>query len=99
MKLTNHAVWNCYAGGVAAAEGRNSYDIIIPGLGQYIISPICYRHSLRHRGFVVYFANRFGAVRQGGLYKLLATGSGHVTSSKAGLPGALRSSHKGGGQP
>jgi hypothetical protein len=65
--------WNVYAGGTGAAEGRNSYDKYVPGVGQYSISPVCWPHSCRHRGYVVTIANIYGKLSdQPGLYRWLA---------------------------
>lgn len=52
--------WSISAGGTFAAEGKNGYSVRVENAGEYHISPICWPNSLRHRGYVVRFANTYG---------------------------------------
>ncbi len=76
--------WNMYAGGTCAAEGRHSYDKTVPGIGQYMIDPVCWPNSLRHRGYIVRVANVFGKLAdQPGLYRDLSTGPVSLTKARS----------------
>jgi hypothetical protein len=75
--------WDMFAGGTGAAEGRHSYSKTIDGIGKYFISPVCWPHSCRHRGYVVTVANIFGKLNQPGLYRWLIPGT--TTLPKARL--------------
>lgn len=70
--------WHTFAGGTAAAEGKNSYQAITGGLNgreQYLIDPISWPNG-RHRYYKLQY---FGA----GGYKTLATNARVATLKKA----------------
>lgn len=73
MNLINPDAWNMFAGGISAAKGKKSYSVTIPGVGKYFISPICYKDSLRHKGYIAQFTNIFGKIVQSGLYHELCS--------------------------
>lgn len=60
MNLRNIDNWNRFAGGISAANDKNSFSIRIDGLGEYHIDPVCWPNTAKHRGYLIRFANVFG---------------------------------------
>lgn len=56
--------WRIFAGGTCAEEGKNSFQLETEK-GLYHIDPVCFKNTLKHRGYIVTFADVKGKLNRG----------------------------------